>query len=125
MPSAPLNRPASKMGGMSLLWVLVSIVLGIVALGVAVIGFGLDESTSPIIVTILGIFSASIPSILALVKVSQVHTELTNGNLKANVQEATENAIENKQVLTRDGPVVAAQLATIETLLQERKKTNG
>jgi hypothetical protein len=106
----------------TVVWVLVSVVLAVTALGVAVLGFGLDERTSPVIITVFAMFSALLPSVLALLKVDQVHQDVANGHLSERVTEATEKAIENKGVLTREGPVVAAQLATIQALLEKHNQ---
>jgi hypothetical protein len=105
----------------TILWVIVTIIGAVAAVTIAGIAFGLDEKTTPIVVTVLGIAASVLPSVLALIKVDQVHTEVTNGNMERKILAGAEKAIENKEVLTRDGPVVSTQLAAIQHLLETRE----
>jgi hypothetical protein len=93
-------------------------IAGAVIVGLAVSGGGLNSNATPIVVSMLAIVSSTVPSILALVKVESVHNDLKNGLLVDKAQEGAEKAIISQNVVTRDGPTVAATLAALSQVLQ-------
>lgn len=99
-----------------------TIVLAVVSLALIAAGlfFGLavtnhlDSESTPILTVVLGFLATTITSIIALGKVDSISHDLRNGLIENKVG----NAIDNKQVITRDGPAVTTTMAALIKLLE-------
>lgn len=73
-------------GILGLLFIITTLILGLGAVG------QLNSQTTPLIVTVLGVVTSSVASLLALFKGEQVHSDINNGVVTAKVQDALENS---------------------------------
>lgn len=64
-----------------------AVVVGVVAFG------GVDDGSTPLVVSVLGLFGATVPAILSLVKVEATRRELRNGLIPAKVHQAVEEGV--------------------------------
>jgi hypothetical protein len=94
----------------AIIWAVVSLGLGALGLGIGALKYGVDESTSPIIVTILTVLSATLPSILALLKVDNVQAKMENGAMTAKVAEAIRDTVHPNLLNNADSTGRAADI---------------
>jgi hypothetical protein len=97
-------------------------VVAIIAMAAAVIvgvafSSGMNSDTTPILAGLLAIVGSTVPSILSLVKVNQVSNDIRNGVVTEKAREGAEQAIDNKNVITRNGPVVMAEVEALRALV--------
>jgi hypothetical protein len=91
--------------------------VGAVIVGVS-LSTGIGSDTTPILAGLLAIVGSTVPSILSLVKVEQVSNDIRNGVVTEKAKEGAKQALVEHGVVTRDGPVVAAQLAALQQTLE-------
>jgi hypothetical protein len=94
--------------------------LGAVIVGVTVAGT--DSFNAPILAGFLAIVGSTVPSVLALIKVESVSNDIRNGVVVDKAREGAEQAIENKQVVTRNGPAVLAEIDALKALVQSNNE---
>lgn len=72
------------------------IVIAVIGLVLGLLAFGVESDRIPLLITaVAAVVGPTLVSLLALAKSDQVHQELNNGTLKANVKDAiTEHAEE-------------------------------
>jgi hypothetical protein len=78
----------------AILATIVALVFLAVAVVIGVSIHGANNSSTPLVVTVLGLIGAAVPSILALLKVDSTQRELRNGLIPAKVHEAVQNGVE-------------------------------
>jgi hypothetical protein len=110
------NRPPYRI---SIVGAVVAVIAttGAVIVGVA-FSSGMSSDTTPILAGLLAIVGSTVPSILSLVKVEQVSNDIRNGVVTEKARQGAEQAIENKGVVTRGGPVVLAEIDALKALVQ-------
>lgn len=65
-------------------------IAGAFVIGIGFVGHGYDNSTTPIIATVVGMIGTTVPAMLALLKVEQTHNDLKNGLVTSKVKDALE-----------------------------------
>jgi hypothetical protein len=78
------------------------------------LGWHLDANSTPILTVVLGFLATTVASLVAIIKVDSISHELRNGLIETKVN----NAIDNKQVVTRDGPVVTSATNALIKILE-------
>jgi anti-sigma-K factor RskA len=64
----------------TMLWIVVALAALATAVVITALAFTSEEITKPLLVAFFGIISTSIPAIIALYKVNDVQTKVSNGN---------------------------------------------
>jgi hypothetical protein len=72
----------------ALVFLAVALVVGVTVFG------GADSKATPMVVTVLGLIGAAIPSIMVLLKVDSTQRELRNGLIPHKVHEAVQQGVE-------------------------------
>lgn len=107
-----MKNPLTIVSGVVLLIVTI---LGAVAT-FSLTGDGLTENQRNLaFITILGLVGNAVPSILALLKSEATQNDIRNGVVIDKVKQA----IDEKQVVTRDGPAVNLGMAALAKLLEQ------
>jgi hypothetical protein len=99
-----------------------TIILAVVALATVAAGLFLglavtnhvDSNTTPILTVVLGFLATTVASLIAVIKVDSISHELRNGLITDKVN----GAIDAKQVVTRDGPVVTSATNALIKILE-------
>lgn len=101
----------------------VSLILGVCAtlVGLALAG-ELDETSTPLVVSLIGIVVTTVPAVLGMAYSERVSRDVRNGVLVKQTKEGAAQAIAEQQVMTRTGPVATAELAALTHLLQEVRR---
>jgi hypothetical protein len=68
---------------------------------------------------IVGLLVAQIPAMLASVYAERNHRSITNGVITKKAKEGATQAIQEQEVVTRNGPVVSAELQALQQILRE------
>lgn len=111
---------------------------GMVCVLVGVLAFTgkLDDRATPLVVSLLGMVATIVPGLVAATYSERASRDIRNGTVvakaregavqafadpmaKAQLRQAAGEALEDKQVVTRVGPVVTAELAALTQLLGE------
>jgi hypothetical protein len=95
-------------------------ILGAIIVGVSVTE-GIDSTSTPILAGLLAVISSTIPSILALIKVEQVHNDIKNGVVQDKVKAGTIQALREENIVTRDGPMSTTALDALAEILKATK----
>lgn len=77
----------------------------------------LNNRSTPLVVTLLSVVSTTIPALLAMAYSERAARDIRNGVVREQVRRGSREAIRDEQVITRDGPVVTAELAALTELL--------
>jgi len=109
-----MTNPATQPSNTPL-YTMIATVICIVA-GVALVIFGPAGSAE--VTTLIGLLATTIPSIVSSLFSERASRDIRNGVLVEKVKQGAEQAIEESQVIRRDGPVVAAELAALARLLE-------
>ncbi len=83
-----------------------------------------ERQTTPAFVTILGLLVTSIPSLFAAAFAERAARDIRNGVVRESVKEATAQVIDEKKVLTREGPI-AQEIHDIKETVHRRDHDNG
>lgn len=89
------------------------------ALGVAALIF-VDASRMPQVLILIGLVASTIPSLIASAYAERTNRDLRNGVVEAKVKSGVKDALVEHQVVTRDGPYVAASTQALLEILQQR-----
>ena len=95
-------------------------ILGAIIVGVSVTE-GIDSTSTPILAGLLAVISSTIPSILALIKVEQVHNDIKNGVVQDKVKAGTIQALREENIVTRDGPMSTTAIDALAEILKATK----
>jgi hypothetical protein len=88
-----------------------------------------DDRATPVIVSVVGFSLSTAGTLFAAALAMQardatngVRDDIHNGVLKGKVKEATQEAIEENNVLTRTGPAVTAQVEALAELVHRARE---
>lgn len=114
--------------------------VGMVVVLVGVLAFtdSLDDRATPLVVSLLGMVATIVPGLVAATYSERASRDIRNGTVvekaregavralhdpqaQAVIRHAAGEALEDKQVVTRVGPVVTAELAALTQLLGETR----
>jgi hypothetical protein len=93
--------------------VMLAVLAGGLFFGLAVTNH-LDANSTPILTVILGFLATTVASLVAIIKVDSISHELRNGLISDKVG----GVIDDKAVVTRDGPVVTSATNALIKLLE-------
>lgn len=93
--------------------VMLAVIAAGLFLGLAVTDH-LDSNSTPILTVVLGFLATTVASLVGIMKVDSISHELRNGLIESKVN----SAIDNKQVVTRDGPVVTSATQALIKILE-------
>lgn len=98
-------------------------IVGAIIVGVSVTE-GIDSASTPILAGLLAVISSTIPSILALIKVEQVHNDIKNGVVQEKARAGAVEALQAERIVTRDGPLSTTAIEALAEILKATK-ANG
>jgi hypothetical protein len=93
--------------------VTLAVLAGALFFGLAVTNH-LDANSTPILTVVLGFLATTVASLVAIIKVDSISHELRNGLISDKVN----TVIDDRQVVTRDGPVVTSATQALIKLLE-------
>lgn len=73
----------------------------------------LDEKSTPLVVTIIGLVASTIPSLLAMLYAGRASSDLRNGTVVEKVKQGTAEVLQETGVVTRTGPTATATTAAL------------
>jgi hypothetical protein len=79
------------------------------------------SDSTPLVSALIAIVSSAIPGVLSLYKTEQVQNDIRNGVVTEKAREGAKQALIDHNVVTRDGPTVAATLESLQVLLQSNQ----
>lgn len=68
-------------------------------------GNGLDDRTTPLALTLMGLIASTVTSLVGALYSARTSADLRNGTVVAKVKEGTHEALREAEVVTRHGPV--------------------
>lgn len=98
------------------LYALAAIVV-MIAAAVVLILFS-NPAAAPSLTIVIGLIATSVPSLIAAVFSEKASRDIRNGVVEAKVKSGTIKALEETQVMTRNGPVATAQLEALAALIK-------
>lgn len=110
-PIRQVPRVAGIVAAVALLAIVAAVV---VALSITK---ALDNRSTPLVVTLLSIVGTAFPALVAAAYSERAARDIRNGVVREQVRRGSREAIRDEQVVTRDGPVVTAELAALTELL--------
>lgn len=106
---------------------LVALISMLVA-GIVITG-KLDDNSTPLLVTILGLVAATIPSILALLKVQDVQHDIRNGVMEERVRRGSQRALTEtlgeKPIVLQGDTIAESLVKMLEERANERNEHDG
>src|SRR3954462_3113082 len=93
--------------------VTLAVLAGALFFGLAVTNH-LDANSTPILTVVLGFLATTVASLVAIIKVDSISHELRNGLISDKVN----TVIDDRQVVTRDGPVFTSATQALIKLLE-------
>jgi hypothetical protein len=100
----------------------ISIIAAVSLVGLAIVALifvHLDDRTTPVFLSVIGLIVTTVPSLIAAAYAERVSKDVRNGVVEDKVRTATKDALAEHGVVTRDGPFVAASTEALLRLLQE------
>lgn len=113
-----------------------AVILMVLVVGAVVmlsLGKALDETTTPLVVSLIGVVVTAVPALIGAAFSERASKDIRNGTLVAKAKEgaalaieervptiareSAAEAIDEKQVMTRTGPVVTAELLALTKIL--------
>jgi hypothetical protein len=136
MSEYPTNYPTPRNNAPMIAALCAAVMLVLILVGGIVMlsmGKGLDDRSTPLVVTLLGVVVTSVPALISAAFSERASKDIRNGTLVAKSREgaaqalderapaivkaATVEAIDESQVVTRTGPVVTAELLALTKIL--------
>jgi hypothetical protein len=114
--SSRTNRTGTVIAAVVVLVALLVIFISILSIGDAV-----NDSTTPLIVTVVGFISTTVVSLLALARIEDTKRDLNNGAVKEPVRQAVEEAFDSAD---RPGMRIAVREALAELLEEHLQDDN-
>lgn len=102
---------------------LASLVTAVTLVAIAVVALILVKpgaETTPVLISIVGLIVSTVPSLIAAAYSERTSRDIRNGVVEAKMKTAARQALEEHQVLTRDGPFVGASTQALLDLLAQR-----
>lgn len=105
-----------RIGKTPILVALVSLVAIAAGLVLAILGVGveLDEHSTPLVLTVLGFVGTITTNLVILLRVDRTDRAMQDGTIVDKAREGTHIALQEAEVVTRHGPTVTAQLASLD-----------
>lgn len=91
-----------------------------VAAAVALVIFADPENSNTMM--LIGLLVSTIPSLVAAVFSERTARDIRNGVMVEKVREGAAQAIDEKQVIVRNGPVVSTELRALAQLLEQNTR---
>lgn len=104
----------------------VSLLAAVSLIGIAVVALifvHLDDRTTPVFLSLIGLIVTTVPSLIAAAYAERVSKDVRNGVVEAKTKTAVKEALNEHQVVTRDGPFVAASTEALLRVLADRGVT--
>lgn len=111
------NTPTPASMTPARLWASVVVIVVLIGAAVALVLFS-NPDQAPATATILAIIVAALPGAVAAIFAERASRDMRNGVVAEKAFQGAAAAIDAKQVMTRTGPVVTAELAALQRLLE-------